>query len=240
MPCNAPHSPARAWAQAESRARWIDVDTDTDTATDIASQRMQLPAACMRVWAPHPRAAPMRSRAPLQTSWREAIALVEQSEYHRFTAATKARAKKARRCVTRIAARPPGFGAACGRLAALDQLSTERKAVQPPSPPRRSGYSWCTLLPVYTYRIIYICARSCPGAEATSPHCRPPLAPASFPLAHPPAQRDTEALSPRCRGTRCTASRRARHRFHPPRPVDGSRLPPLPQRRMRAPVRVCE
>jgi hypothetical protein len=170
----------------------------------------------------------MLSRAPLQTSWREAIALVEQSEYHRFTTDTKARAIKKPGGVLPASRHDRRALGRLGRLAALDQLSTERKAVRPPAPPRRSGYGWRALLPIYTYRIISICARSCPGAAATSPHCRPPLAPASFPLAHPPAQRDTEALSPRCRGTRCTGSRRARHRFHPPRPADANRLPSLP------------
>ncbi len=98
----------------------------------------------------------MLSRAPLQTSWREAIALVEQSEYHRFTTDTKARAIKKPGGVLPASRHDRRALGRLGRLAALDQLSTERKAVRPPAPPRRSGYGWRALLPIYTYITPYL------------------------------------------------------------------------------------
>jgi hypothetical protein len=89
-------SPACAWAQAQRRARRIDadVDTDTDTAADIARHGMHLPAASVHALVGAPLTRGSHALPYVQTSWREAIALVEQSEYHRFTTATKARAIK--------------------------------------------------------------------------------------------------------------------------------------------------
>jgi hypothetical protein len=254
MPCNAPRSPARAWAPAERRARWIDADTDTDTATDIASHIMHLPAASVHALVGAPRdvhAAPTRSRAPLQTSWREAIALVEQSEYHRFHRRYESPPKKARRRVTSVAARPPRFAAGSRRWTSsapnARRCGRPRRRVVPVAVGARSSLDISVKLyvsalipalapqrrisPLSSRRlarpgVILRRFRRAAGEHAVRLRGGRGTASTRPPLPSPMGYSEYSHGTPR--GTRCTSSRRARHRFHPPRPAPLTEIASLP------------